>query len=46
MKRGNHCKITTMIAPFCFSVEIFMDIAELFVGNVGINLGGGDVGVF
>jgi len=27
-------------------VKIFVDIAELFVGNVGINLGGGDVGVF
>ena len=41
MKRGNHCCNFTMIALFCFSVEIFMDIAELFVGNVGIKLRGG-----
>ena len=26
-------------------MKIFVDIAELFVGNVGINLGGGDVGM-
>ena len=28
-----------------FSMEIFMHIAELFVGDVGVNLGGGDAGV-
>jgi len=26
-------------------VEIFMRIAELFVRNMGVDLGGGDVGV-
>ena len=26
-------------------MKIFVDIAELFICNVGINLGGGDVGV-
>ena len=27
------------------AVAIFMNIAELFVGNVGVDLGSGDVGV-
>ena len=34
-----------LFSPFLFppfAVKIFMDIAEMFVGNVGINLGGGD----
>ena len=26
-------------------MKIFVDIAELFVRHVGVNLGGGDVGV-
>jgi len=26
-------------------VEIFMDIAELFICHMGVDLGGGDVGV-
>jgi len=26
------------------AVKIFVDIAELFIRNMGINLGGGDVG--
>ena len=28
-----------------FAMKIFMDIAELFVRHVGVDLGGGDVGV-
>ena len=28
-----------------FSMKIFMHIAELFIRNMGVNLGSGDVGV-
>ena len=47
----NDCPFSFSTAPALPSsvsagaVEIFMNIAELFVRNVGINLGGGDVGV-
>ena len=44
IKRGCYNNPLFLFPPF--AVEIFMDIAELFIRHVGINWGGGDVGVF